>query len=189
MKIYTRKGDTGETGLLGGGRVAKDDARIEAYGTVDELNAAIGLARAGTLPESIDEILEVVQNDLFALGADLASEQRTAGASPPIGDTHVVRLEQAIDHHEQQLTPLRQFILPGGTVSAAELHLARTICRRAERRVVAVARGDAGQTASSPVAYLNRLSDLLFVLSRAANAAGGCVEPIWNPSGDEHPQE
>ena len=180
-RIYTRTGDAGETGLFGGERVPKDDPRVAAYGEVDELNAALGLALALAPQEQSRELLERVQRDLFTVGAELATPDRArlAKALPgePIGDPEIAALERAIDAHEAQLTALSNFILPGGTPKAAALHLARTVCRRAERAVVPLARDGAAPPAV--VRYLNRLSDLLFVLARAANAAAGRPEVTW----------
>jgi cob(I)alamin adenosyltransferase len=178
-RIYTRGGDAGETSLGSGERVAKDDARIEAYGDVDELNALLGVALARG---AAADPLERIQNDLFDVGADLAV---------PLSDTkrqrlrvtaeQVAWLEQRCDEANADLPMLRSFILPGGTETAALLHLARTVCRRAERRVVTLA----GREEVNPQAraYLNRLSDLLFILARAANAQAGAEEPLWKPGG------
>ena len=181
MKIYTKTGDDGETGLWGGLRVGKDAARVHAYGSVDECNAAIGVARAvlGAAPElgDLDRLLAHIQNQLFVVGADLATPG-AAASIPRVGPGEVAFLEQAIDALEGELEPLRQFILPGGTLAAAQLHLARTICRRAERAVVALAREESlGQHVG---VYLNRLSDCLFVLARAANARAGVPDAPWN---------
>jgi cob(I)alamin adenosyltransferase len=177
MKIYTRTGDDGTTGLFGAGRVGKNDPRIEAYGTVDELNAVLGLACAANPPAEIADVLRRVQHELFELGAELATPDPGAKGVPTIGPPHIARLEEAIDRHEAQLAPLRQFILPGGCPAAAWLHLARTVARRAERRVVSLA----GAQPISPqvVVYLNRLSDLLFVLARATNAASQVPDVPW----------
>jgi cob(I)alamin adenosyltransferase len=181
MKIYTKTGDGGDTGLFGGGRVPKDHPRVQAYGAVDELNAAIGLALALDPRDFADALLQGVQRDLFAVGGQLASPDpgKVAQAlrKATVGDERVVALEQAIDSHEAALPPLAGFILPGGTPKASALHLARTVCRRAERRVVTLS----GQAAVPPVilAYLNRLSDLLFVLARRANARAGVPEVVW----------
>jgi cob(I)alamin adenosyltransferase len=181
MKIYTKTGDGGETGLFGGGRVSKDHARVAAYGDVDELNAAVGVARAADPEAFADEVLEQIQRDLFAVGAELAAPEPAQLAKTlaghPIGEPDVTRIERAIDAHDDVLPPLREFILPGGTAKAASLHLARTVCRRAERAVVALGR----VAAVSPVVlqYLNRLSDLLFVLARAANARSGRPDVRW----------
>lgn len=184
MKIYTRKGDQGSTALFAGGRVAKDDLRVEAYGTVDEANAAIGLAAAagGEHPEMVAK-LRRIQQELFDAGADLADPRAVPGSTvrpPMITAQHVERLEQDIDETEAQLEPLRQFILPGGTELAARLHLARTVVRRAERRVVTAAAAHAVNP--EVVRYLNRLSDLLFVLARLANQAGGTGDIPWRPA-------
>jgi len=181
MNIYTRTGDRGQTGLFGGGRVAKSDARVEAYGDVDELNAALGLARAIELMPRVDEVLVPLQRDLFAIGALLATPDRDKMheqlAKARVDEGRVAELEAAIDAGEAELEPLRAFILPGGTPKAAALHVARTVCRRAERRVVALS-----ATVEIPelvVMYLNRLSDLLFVLARVANRRAGAGEVTW----------
>ncbi len=181
MKIYTRTGDAGETGLFGGGRVPKDHARVGAYGEVDELNAAIGLARALDPVDLEAELLEAIQRDLLAIGGQLAAPDPAkvakALAKAQLAAARVTALEGAIDTAAGQLRPLENFILPGGTPKAAALHLARTICRRAERSVVTLAR----ETAVPPVilAYLNRLSDLLFMLARRANALAGRPDVSW----------
>jgi cob(I)alamin adenosyltransferase len=181
MKIYTRTGDAGDTGLFGGGRVAKDHPRVEAYGDIDELNAALGMARAIEMMPRIDEVLVPVQRDLFSLGALLATpdhdKMREQLAKARIDDARIAELERAIDDGERELEPLRAFIIPGGTPKSATLHLARTICRRAERRVVRLQ-----QDVELPplvVIYLNRLSDLLFVLARVANRRAGAGEVTW----------
>lgn len=177
VKIYTRTGDDGSTGLLGPGRVPKSSPRVEAYGAVDELNAWLGLAR--TLDAgSLDSDLSAIQNSLFKVGALLA----TVGPEPParigpVGEAEIAALESLIDRLEAELPPLRNFILPGGTPLAAHLHLARTVCRRAERRVVALREHDTVDLAV--VRYLNRLADLLFVMARAANRRGGGAEVEW----------
>ena len=180
-RIYTKQGDGGETGLFGGERVPKDDARVEAYGEVDELNAALGVAIV-QVPEGFERALfEIIQRDLFTIGAELASPDPAkvdkALPGPRVGEPQVAALEKAIDTHEAQLPPLKSFILPGGTAKAAALHLARTVCRRAERAVVALARGAAVSPAI--LKYLNRLSDLLFVLARAANAQASRPDTKW----------
>lgn len=179
MKIYTKTGDRGDTGLFGGPRVSKDAPRIEAYGTVDELNSVLGLAR--TLLESgeVDALIERIQNELFSLGAQLATPNPSAHQTALIGPTQIAALEGAIDHYEAGLEPLRQFILPGGTPAAAQLHLARTVCRRAERRLVTLVAASAEPIAEELVIYLNRLSDLLFVLARAVNRAAGQADVPW----------
>ena len=179
MKIYTRTGDRGETGLFDGTRVPKSDARVDAYGEVDELNALVGLVRAGRPDADIDETLGRLQRDLFALGARLADPaeriaDRVRKASLTAED--VTRLETWIDRFEAELPPLRRFILPGGSAPGATLHLARTVCRRAERRIVGL-----GAEAVDPVlvAYVNRLSDLLFVMARLVNKRAGVPESEW----------
>ncbi len=180
-KIYTRTGDEGTTGLFGGGRVPKDDPRVQAYGEVDELNASLGLARAVELMPRIDEVLVPIQRDLFSLGALLATPNRDKMheqlAKARIDDARIAQLERAIDDGEHELEPLTAFIVPGGTPKAAALHVARTVCRRAERHVVALAR----TVALPPLVgiYLNRLSDLLFVLARVANRRAGAGEVTW----------
>jgi cob(I)alamin adenosyltransferase len=180
MKIYTKTGDAGETSLFGGMRVPKDDLRVRAYGEVDELNAALGLAMAF---EPADAALASIQRDLFTIGAELATPDpaklgkalNRSGAA--IGGSDVGALEDMIDHHEAKLKPLKNFILPGGTPKAAAFHLARTICRRAERSVVALSHVEKINPAI--VHYLNRLSDLLFVLARATNAHAGKPDVTW----------
>ncbi len=190
MKIYTRTGDDGTTGLLGARRVGKDDVRVEAYGTVDELNACLGVAsaagRAGGGPAASDPALlpelERIQARLFQVGAELAAtDEAVLQKLSRVADDDVTALEHLIDRLEEGLPPLTQFILPGGTPLAAELHHARTVCRRAERRVVTLSR----HAAIEPrlVRYLNRLADLLFVMARAANARAGVRETTWNPKG------
>jgi cob(I)alamin adenosyltransferase len=177
MKIYTKTGDDGETGLFGGPRVRKDAPRIEAYGTVDELNAVLGLARCESLPAEIEALLTRVQNQLFNLGAELATPQPEKLSIARIGPAEIAALEQAIDQHELALEPLKQFILPGGVRGAALLHLARTVCRRAERCLVTLA--DLEPLSGLLVIYLNRLSDLLFVLARAVNCSQGRPDDPW----------
>ncbi|OYV71552.1 MAG: ATP:cob(I)alamin adenosyltransferase [Gemmatimonadetes bacterium 21-71-4] len=181
MKIYTRTGDTGDTGLFGGGRTPKNDPRVEAYGDVDELNAAIGLARASEIMPRIDEVLVPIQRDLFAIGAMLATPDRAKMKQhlekARIDEGRIAELERAIDDGDAELEPLKAFIVPGGTPKAAALHLARTVCRRAERRVVAL-RGTV-EVPDLVVIYLNRLSDLLFTLARVANRRAGTGEVTW----------
>ena len=181
-RIYTRTGDTGETGLFGGGRVAKDDVRVEAYGAVDELNAVIGAALAQVSDATIAERLGVIQADLFALGAHLATPPRPGRAAPhlpALPDARAAHMEQWIDEADNELPPLRAFILPGGGGGGAALHHARTVCRRAERRVVTLA----GLQEVDPaiVVYLNRLSDLLFALARLATHRAGDTDVRWEP--------
>jgi cob(I)alamin adenosyltransferase len=180
-RIYTRAGDAGETSLGDGSRVPKTDARIEAYGTVDELGAAIGLVLAAGPPEEFRPWLERIQQLLFDVGADLAVPLDDGRERLRAAQEQVDWLEELCDLVNERLAPLRSFVLPGGTEVAARLHVARTVCRRAERRAVALA-------AEAPVnplalACLNRLSDLLFILALAANAAAGRDEPLWKPGG------
>ncbi len=181
LKIYTKTGDKGDTGLFGGGRVRKDHPRVEAYGDVDELNAAIGMARAVEMMPRIDEVLVPVQRDLFSIGALLATpdpeKMRQQLEKARIGEERIAELERLIDDGEAELEPLRAFILPGGTAKAATLHVARTVCRRAERRVVHLRREI--EFPAVVVTYLNRLSDLLFVLARVANRRAGRAEDTW----------
>lgn len=179
MKIYTRTGDAGETGLFDGRRVLKSDLRVDAYGEVDELNAALGVVLAETLNADITDILRTIQRDLFAVGGRLADpSHKIAGRVDKVvlGADEVARLESWIDRLETELPPLRRFILPGGSRAGALLHLARTVCRRAERRIVLI-----GPEAvdSDLLAYVNRLSDLLFVLARAVNHRAGVPETEW----------
>jgi cob(I)alamin adenosyltransferase len=179
-RIYTRGGDRGETSLGDGSRVSKTDPRIEAYGTVDELNSAIGFALAGDLPPASRPWLEGIQNDLFDLGADLSvpfTDEKKERLR--ITQGQVDRLEELCDRANEGLEPLRSFVLPGGTDGAARLHLARTVCRRAERLAVGLAALDSVNPLA--IAYLNRLSDLLFILARVANT--GSAEPLWQPGG------
>lgn len=179
MKIYTKTGDAGETSLFGGQRLSKCSLRIEAYGTVDELNAVLGVVRAAKPTPVIDEFIEAIQQHLFVIGAELASPQGAVQGIPPTGEKEVQHVEQAIDEFEQQLPELKQFILPGGVPVAAYLHLARCICRRAERCVVELAE----QQTSVPQAvliYLNRLGDLLFVMAREANRSADTGDVPWN---------
>ncbi len=181
LKIYTRTGDGGDTGLFGGGRVTKDHPRVEAYGDIDELNASLGMARAIDSMPRIDEVLAPLQRDLFAIGALLATPDRDKMAEQlakaRIDDERIAQLERAIDEGEAELEPLRAFIMPGGTPKAGALHVARTVCRRAERRVIALMRDT--EIPQLVVIYLNRLSDLLFVLARVANARAGAGEVTW----------
>ena len=187
MKIYTKTGDAGDTGLFGGGRVPKDHPRVEAYGDVDELNSSIGFARAIAPMPRIDDVLLPVQRDLHAIGALLATPNRDKMAQhlekARIDDARIRELEEAIDAGDDELEPLRAFIIPGGTPKAAALHVSRTVCRRAERRVVQLARAvEVGKEAEIPsvvVVYLNRLSDLLFTLARVANRRASVEETSW----------
>jgi cob(I)alamin adenosyltransferase len=177
MKIYTKTGDAGETGLWGGLRVSKDSLRVHAYGTADECNAAVGMARASGLDAGLDAILGQVQNQLFVVGADLATPGEGGANIPRVGPSEIGFLEAQIDALESELEPLKQFILPGGTLAAAQLHLARTICRRAERWAVSLAQAES--LSSDVLRYLNRLSDLLFVAARVANARAATPDVPW----------
>lgn len=182
-KVYTRTGDQGETGLGGGQRVPKDSLRIEAYGTVDELNSVIGTAIAAGLPDALGVSLRRIQHELFDLGSDLCflEADKAKYTLPQIEPRHVAALEGEIDRMSEGLEPLRNFILPGGTPAAAHLHVARTVCRRAERRCLELSRHEA--IGAHVVTYLNRLSDALFVMARAANHAAGTGDVLWSPAG------
>jgi cob(I)alamin adenosyltransferase len=178
LKIYTRTGDEGATSLFDGTRVSKADDRVDAYGEVDELNAWLGLVRAATLSADLDEPLVQIQRDLFALGAMLADPSHriaTRVTKATLGADDVARLEALIDRLESELPPLRHFVLAGGAAAGAALHVARTVCRRAERRMVAL------DPAADPLAiqYINRLSDLLFVIARVVNHRAGASEIKW----------
>jgi len=179
VKIYTKTGDDGITGLLGNRRVPKDDIRIEAYGTVDELNAVLGLARAQGLDSASDKLVSQLQDELFAVGSALADPDPKGRYHNAIRPEHAVRLEGIIDALELELKPLSNFILPGGNLAAAELHLARTVCRRAERLVVRLARQPGGDVPTALIVYLNRLSDLLFVMARVENHRAGVSDIPW----------
>ena len=178
MKIYTRTGDEGETGLFGGPRVLKDDVRIEAYGTIDELNAVVGCARH-EVPADWSDLLGQIQHDLFSLGAALATPDPTAHNTALVGDAQVESLEQAIDPASEDLPPLQQFILPAGSRGVSLLHLARAVCRRGERRLVTLARHAQPPVSAVLLRYVNRLSDLLFVLARAVTYAEGREDVGW----------
>ena len=177
MKIYTRTGDEGTTGLLGGGRVSKSDRRLNAYGTIDELNAVLGVVRAAGVSSRCDEILLNLQSQMFHLGAELATPQPAHSATEVLQNEIITELEAGIDTLEKGLPPLQAFILPGGSPAAAALHLARCVCRRAEREIVALSE----QTQVRPLVlkYVNRVSDLLFVLARTANAEAGVGDTEW----------
>ena len=181
MKIYTRTGDGGDTGLFGGGRVPKHHPRVAAYGDVDELNSAIGVARAAPPTDLADPLLESIQRDLFALGGHLATPDpgkvRRALARAELSATRVEEFERAIDAADAELPPLRAFVLPAGAPKAAALHLARTVCRRAERSVVGLAAAE--EVPPLFLTYLNRLSDLLFALARLANHRDGRGDVTW----------
>ncbi len=179
MKIYTRTGDDGTTGLIGGSRTAKDDLQIDTYGTIDEVNASLGLARSGG-PAWLDSLVEPIQNELFVIGSHLAladGQSPDDWRLPRITPTSIERLEKQIDLAQSELPPLKNFILPAGTETASRLHLARTVCRRAERLIVTFARS----RSLDPVMleYLNRLSDWLFVHARLANHRSGVADTIW----------
>lgn len=180
-KIYTKMGDAGTTALGGGQRVPKDNLRVAVYGTVDELNAAIGVALAGGLVPEVAAVLTRVQNELFDLGSDLCflEEDKQKWPLPQIEQRHIVALEQVIDQMQAVVGPLENFILPGGSPGAAQLHVARTICRRAERDATTLAREEG--IGANVLPYLNRLSDALFVMSRFENHARGVAEPLWKP--------
>lgn len=186
--IYTRRGDDGDTGLFGGGRVPKNDPRVSAYGTVDEVNATVGLAVAAVQSRVLRDRLELIQHDLFSLGSALATppaepatvdgaQQRPTPVTPELPVHRIPEMEQWIDQAAEALEPLREFILPGGAPGAAALHLCRTVCRRAERDVVALAATEA--VPSDIIRYLNRLSDLFFSMAREENAEAGVADVIW----------
>jgi cob(I)alamin adenosyltransferase len=181
MKIYTKTGDSGDTGLFGGGRVLKNHPRVEAYGDVDELNAVLGFVRAAEQMPRIDEVLVPIQRDLFAIGALLATPDREKMQQhlekARVDEARIAELERAIDEGDTELEPLRSFIVPGGSPKAAALHVARTVCRRAERRVVEL--GNETEIPPLVVIYLNRLSDLLFTLARVANKRSRTGEVTW----------
>jgi cob(I)alamin adenosyltransferase len=182
MKIYTKTGDEGQTSLYGGQRVAKDHLRIATFGTVDELNADLGVARAqlamaATDYAEIDDLLGIVQNQLFDLGAELATPDRSKQGTELLGRAAINVLERAIDRWQSELPPLKQFVLPGGTASAARLHVARCVCRRSERSLVALMRE--ASVRPEVMVYLNRLGDLLFVLARVANHLAGQPDVPW----------
>lgn len=179
MKIYTKTGDAGTTGLFGGPRVSKDDARICAYGSVDELNAVIGTARSTGLSPRLDGMLAKIQHQLFSIGAELATPEPEEHQLKWNNEPHVTELEGWIDGMEKDLPPLRNFILPGGSPQAAQLHLARTICRRVEREIVRLGHDRRVSDVSHIVIFLNRLSDLLFVMARFANHELGVSDVTW----------
>ena len=181
MKIYTKTGDNGDTGLFGGGRVRKSDPRVAAYGDVDELNSALGVARASPPVELFDDLLATIQRDLFSLGGHLATPDpdkvRKALEKAELDQGRIAQFESTIDQADLELPPLKAFVLPAGSPKAAALHLARTICRRAERSVVALA--DEAPVPGLFLVYLNRLSDLLFTLARLANHRAGSGDVTW----------
>ena len=179
-RIYTRTGDDGDTMLGSGERVPKDSLRIESYGTSDELNSALGVAMAASLDEDVEKVLRPIQNDLLHLGADLCipDERKSEIKAPCMEARHVKALEDHLDRFTDELEPLENFLLPGGSPGSAHLHLARCICRRAERLVIALSRNES--VSPFVIQYLNRLSDLLFVLARVENKRKGCADPIWD---------
>jgi cob(I)alamin adenosyltransferase len=188
-KIYTRTGDAGATSLLGGVRVRKDDLRIEAIGSIDETNAALGvvrveLLRSGVAPAGLDDLIASIQHRLFDLGAELAMVGDTSYTISLVDDADVAVLEAEIDRWDGPLEPLRTFVLPGGAAAASQMHLARCVCRRAERRLVELAAASAVR--GELVRYINRLSDLLFVLARATNAANRVPDVTWEPKAKKH---
>ncbi len=180
-KIYTKRGDAGTTALGGGQRVAKDALRVAVYGTVDELNSQIGVALAAGLVERLTGALRSIQNELFDLGSDLCflEEDKEKYALPQIEERHVRRLEELIDEMQGIVGPLENFILPGGSLGSAHLHVARTVCRRAEREATTLAREE--QIGAQVIPYLNRLSDALFVMARYENHQRNVPEPLWQP--------
>jgi len=181
MKIYTKTGDSGETGLFGGDRVSKASSRVDAYGEVDELNSVLGVVRTGQLgkdaPDAFDALLATIQSRLFDVGAELANAKGKDMGIPLVNDYDITQMEQAIDKAEEEVPPLKTFVLPGGSRLAADLHIARTVCRRAERRVVALAAE--AEVRLEVIRYLNRLSDLLFTLARLANVRAGLSDVPW----------
>ncbi len=184
MKIYTRTGDSGDTGLYGGQRVSKDDVRVESYGAVDEANAALGVAAAHLTDNELCGLVARLQSELFVVGADLATPLARDGRDgtsivPRIEEKHVAALEPLIDQYVAELAPLRNFILPGGDLGSAYLHLARTILRRAERRTVTLLHVNPTETNEAVIPYLNRLADLMFVLARIANHRAGVADVPW----------
>jgi cob(I)alamin adenosyltransferase len=180
MKLYTKTGDDGTTGLFGGGRIPKTSVRVEAYGTVDEANAVIGIARAAHLAPEIDGVLARIQEDLFTLGAELACVpgRESKLSMQLLAEADIQRLERVIDEADAKCSPLKNFVLPGGSPQGAALHLARTVSRRAERAVLSI---DDGPVRREVVVYLNRLSDLLFALARRSNDIAGVSDVPWKP--------
>ncbi len=183
MKIYTKTGDAGETGLFGGARVSKASLRVEAYGEVDELNSTVGWARVAVSDPDLDALLNQIQNDLFEVGAELGStaERKQKSAMPQIDEPQVEALERAIDEYEKAPAPLTSFVLPGGSEGAARFHVARCVCRRAERSLVSL--GSQETIRGEIFRYVNRLSDLLFVLARFANHSAGVEDIPWKGLG------
>ncbi len=183
LKIYTKTGDDGTTGLFGGARLPKDDIRIEAYGTVDELNAVIGMLISSMEEDQMSSLLQTIQSRLFTVGSNLASDPSKDMITPDLLDADVQQIEDAIDRMQEGLAPLKHFILPGGSQAISIAHLARTVCRRAERRVVTLAHQSAVE--SIIILYLNRLSDFFFVLARWIAAQEGVEEIKWIPRKSE----
>jgi len=183
MKIYTKTGDSGETGLFGGARVSKASLRVEAYGEIDELNSTVGWARLAVSDPDLDAVLNGIQNDLFEVGAELGSteDRKKKSVMPLIAEMQVEALERAIDRYEEGPPPLTSFVLPGGCESAARFHVARCVCRRAERSLVAL--GERETLRAELYRYVNRLSDLLFVLARYANHVAGVEDIPWKGQG------
>lgn len=179
MRIYTKGGDRGETGLVGGARVGKDDLRVRSYGEVDELCSVLGLARAQGLPDELDPQVARIQNELFSLGSQLATPGDAKPAAPRVHAEWIAALEREIDAVDARVAPLKNFILPGGATGAAWLHLARTVCRRGERAIVALGRHEALDPLIE--VYVNRLSDWLFMMARAVNHRAAVEEPLWHP--------
>jgi cob(I)alamin adenosyltransferase len=179
-RIYTKTGDAGETSLFGGGRVRKDDARVDAYGEVDELNACLGVARSHAPDDELDALLKRLQDELFTVGSVLATPRDTKAWAmiPKIQESWIAAMEQQIDRFDDEIGPLTSFILPGGAPLAAALHYARTVCRRAERKVISLLTGE--QVDGQAIVYLNRLSDLLFTAARVANKRAGVRDVPWN---------
>jgi cob(I)alamin adenosyltransferase len=182
MKIYTRTGDGGETDLPGGGRVWKNSPRLAACGALDELSAALGLVRTENLPEEIDQLVERLQNQLLSAGSELATVAPAKTPCPTIEKEQIQALETAIDRYEARLPPIKGFLLPGGTRAAALFHIARTICRRAERELVTASQIEKQPVSSLVLAYINRLSDLLYVLARFSNAQANVIDRPWKKS-------
>lgn len=181
-KIYTRTGDDGTTGLFGGPRVRKNDLRVAAYGDVDELNSHLGVVLAGELPETLRTMLILIQHELFDLGGELASPDPDRMGTRTLDSSQVERLERQIDELSEAVPPLRQFVLPGGALAAARLHVARTVCRRAERTLLSLIDSASEQVGKVPLVYLNRLSDWLFAAARFANCSAGVSDVPWHPT-------
>jgi len=182
MKIYTRTGDDGETGLLGGLRVSKAHQVIEVCGTLDETNCWLGLVRSESIDSAIDELLEQIQNDLFDIGSQIAASLADSSPSVEVPSERIAELESAIDHWDSTVPPLQAFILPSGGQAGCRLHMARSVCRRAERQLVSLLESLDAKALATESVYLNRLSDLLFVLARSVNQLAGQVETQWKAS-------